>query len=102
MWRLLTVFVCMHVLATILVRPHLESSVRLLVYTGSKYYESLSLDEKRKHYACKYNYVTLDQIESWSITREKVYPSKHSIIILVALSMLLCISHTKELSDVFP
>ena len=36
------------------------------------YYEKLTLEEKRKQYKCGSDYVTLDEIETWIETRERL------------------------------
>lgn len=44
----------------------------LLVSLDRHYYESLPLQEKRKLYKCRSNFVTLDDIEIWPETRHKL------------------------------
>lgn len=40
------------------------------MYTDRQFYESLSLEEKRKLYTCGRSYVTLDNIQTWEEFRK--------------------------------
>ena len=44
----------------------------LCVLLDRKYYESLSLEEKRKLYTCGRDFLTLDEIETWEEFRKKL------------------------------
>ena len=47
--------------------------LRCCLYTlDREYYESLSLEEKRKHYKYRNDYVTLEEIETWPATRNRL------------------------------
>ena len=47
---------------------HMHVHAHACTHTDRKFYESLSLEEKRKLYKCGRDYVTLDKVETWDET----------------------------------
>ena len=47
---------------------HAHAHAHACTRTDRKFYESLSLEEKRKLYKCGRDYVTLDKVETWDET----------------------------------
>lgn len=50
----------------------MSTNLREEVDRQKKFYDSMSLDEKRKQYACGDKFITLDKIPSWQATFSKV------------------------------
>ncbi len=58
------------------------TSDAIFISADREFYEKLSLEEKRGYYKCGKNFVTLDDIDTWPVTREglgKLIPMDDSL-----------------------